>query len=239
MARQPTNTDNARALAVLTSDTATFEMSYLPQEADTETIQACKMILVSASYDIQKETMSYWILLSIIRTILLLITVGFTSLYAKTMAFETSGNEWWLSPYVLVPERRFCILLLLSLIFILNPVMILMQFSSLAGSLYMRMIADTVVGAGIFMMLIAFLCLMQGIRYHTTTAIIDRRKQQRDLKVAQQAYLHVVQSSGDEHAPAYNGALDMLPRNGLALKHDVNSAFFARFIQPKVRIDEE
>ena len=99
-------------------------------------------------------------------------------------------------------------------------------------------IAD-VVGAGIFMMLIAFLCLMQGIRYHTTTAIIDRRKQQRDLKVAQQAYLHVVQSSGDEHAPAYNGALDMLPRNGLALKHDVNSAFFARFIQPKVRIDKE
>jgi len=37
-------------------------------------------------------------------------------------------------------------------------------------------------------------------------------------------------------ALAYTRSLEMLPQNGLALKHDPNSPFFERFVGPKISL---
>jgi len=165
---------------VLKSDTASFKISYIPQDRDAETTQAAKSILVSASYDIQKENRSYAVVLSTIRTSLFICAVLFTIFFVNMIPGDSSSNDWWLSPYVLVPERRYALLLLISLICLLNPVVVVMQYDTDAGgSVYWHACADFVVGIGIYFMLAAMLCLMQGLRYHTKAAVKLRSKQVR------------------------------------------------------------
>lgn len=66
------------------------------------------------------------------------------------------------------------------------------------------------------------------MRFHTGSAVLTRTKQQKDLRIAREAFEHVKMTAG--------GAFEsntQLPSNKLVLKHDPRSAFFSDFIAPK------
>ena len=52
---------------------------------------------------------------------------------------------------------------------------------SAAGSKRIRALADVVVGVGVHAMLFSWLCLVEGMRYHTAEAVTQRGKKQREI----------------------------------------------------------
>ncbi|GMH77648.1 hypothetical protein TL16_g07482 [Triparma laevis f. inornata] len=237
---------------VLSGRTADITISYAPavqNVASRELLKSLMEIFSNASYDIEKETMGYARLQSVIRFLCLSATLTFIYLYVKEVwrgwrdflgqgggrwgggafSIDLAEPEWWTTPMTLIPERRFVVLLLVCLIMIENPVAVVMQLSdSAAGSPRIRALADLIVGIGIHAFLFSWLLLVDGMRFHTGSAVLTRTKQQKDLRIAREAFEHVKMTAG--------GAFEsntQLPSNKLVLKHDPRSAFYSDFIAPK------
>ena len=75
---------------------------------------------------------------------------------------------WWESPWIVFPERRYLLVLLICLMLIQNPLLAYAYFKPhLYGSAAVRTIADIMVGVGVHGILMMWLFLVQGVRYHT------------------------------------------------------------------------
>ncbi|GMH95613.1 hypothetical protein TrVE_jg13867 [Triparma verrucosa] len=236
---------------VLSGRTADITISYAPaiqNVANRDLLESLAEIFSNASYDIEKETMGYARLQSIIRFLCLSATLAFIYGYVKEVwrgwrdllgrggrwgggafSIDLAESEWWTTPMTLIPERRFVVLLLACLVLIENPVAVFMQLSdTAAGSPTIRALADMVVGIGIHTFLFSWLLLVDGMRFHTGSAVLTRTKQQKDLRIAREAFEHVKATAG-----AFESSTQ-LPSGGLVLKHDPRSAFFSDFMTPKL-----
>lgn len=73
---------------------------------------------------------------------------------------------WWESPWIIFPERRYLLLLLVSLLMLQNPLLAYAFFHpSLYCSADFRCAADSLSGVSIHGILFFWLCLVNGLRY--------------------------------------------------------------------------
>ena len=76
---------------------------------------------------------------------------------------------WWQDPWCMFPERRYLLMLLFCLIMLQNPLLAYAFFHpSLYGSAKFRFAADAVSGISVHGILFLWLCLVHGLRYHTS-----------------------------------------------------------------------
>ena len=211
------------------------------EEGDPKDVFGAVVELFSrAEYDVEKETMGYARVQAFVRVACTGVTALFTFFYVGAVCRGWSdalgweggglgpgGAEWWLTPMAVVPERRFVVALLLCLLMIQNPVALIMQVSdAAAGSKSVRALADVVVGLGVHAMLFSWLCIVEGMRYHTAEAVLLRGKRQRELEVAREAHEHVRAAreqqvgGGDEGFGDVDASyFEHLQTAGLFLKH--------------------
>lgn len=105
---------------------------------------------------------------------------------------------WWESPWIVFPERRYLLILLVCLMLIQNPLLAYAYFKpELYGSATVRTIADIMVGIGVHGFLMMWLFLVQGVRYHTAAFARRRARHQRQLLELRRAAKYM---STDERA---------------------------------------
>ncbi len=102
---------------------------------------------------------------------------------------------WWESPWIVFPERRYLFLLLIFLMMIQNPLLAFAYFKPhLYGSATVRTMSDIMVGVGVQGMLMMWLFVVQGVRYHTASFAFRRAKHQRQLLELRRAAKFVADS---------------------------------------------
>lgn len=106
-----------------------------------------------------------------------------------------SSMTWWQSPWIVFPERRYLLLLLLGLLLIQNPLLTFAFFQpTLYSSKGVHRAADSMVGLGVHACLFVWLCLMEGLRYHTAASARRRAKHQRQILELQRAAKYTVRA---------------------------------------------
>jgi len=164
---------------------------------------------------------------------------------------STDTSPWWESPWVLFPERRYLLLMMICLLLVQNPLLTYIYFKpSLYGSSRMRIIADTMIGIGIHGVLCLWLCLMQGLRYHTAEMARKRAENQKKQLQVRSAisYLSSSVQSTDSTYGSLSGKniFDFYDEHGdfdgngrtswvnLRLKHDPCGDNWPDFLLPKL-----
>jgi hypothetical protein len=104
---------------------------------------------------------------------------------------------WWESPWIVFPERRYLLVLLLCLILVQNPLLAYAYFYPvLYQSPKMHAAADCIIGVGVFGILMILHCLFHGLRYHTAEVTRRRAKQQRQVLELRRAATYLVKTDG-------------------------------------------
>ena len=89
---------------------------------------------------------------------------------------------WWESPWILFPERRYLLLLMLSLMLVQNPFLIYAYFHpQLYSNPNFHTLVDAMIGIGVNFNFMLWLCIFQGLRYHTATVNRRRARQQQQV----------------------------------------------------------
>jgi hypothetical protein len=113
--------------------------------------------------------------------------------------FSSRNKFWWESPWIVFPERRYLLVLLLCLILIQNPLLAYAYFyPALYESRRMHAAVDCMVGIGIFGTIMILHCLFHGLRYHTAQVNRRRAKQQRHVLELRRAAKYMVKPVGTE-----------------------------------------
>ena len=157
---------------------------------------------------------------------------------------------WWQCPWILFPERRYLLLLLVALLLLQNPVFTLMYFyPSLYSSIKMRVIADSLVGIGFHSILCLWMCLCEGLRYHTARSARRRAEHQKQILELRRATNFLASSgvssystigSPSNHLTSYFDEFGDMHNAGpsawinLRLEHDMCGDGWADFLLPKV-----
>ena len=112
---------------------------------------------------------------------------------------STETKFWWESPWIVFPERRYLLLLLLCLILIQNPLLAFVYFYPvLYESRRIHAAADCMIGIGVFGIILILHCLFHGLRYHTAEVNRRRAKQQRQVLELRRAARYMVKSDGTD-----------------------------------------
>jgi len=250
----------------------------LPQSSRTALNDLLMEIAQSASYEFSRPSDLRTTVLISIRICCLLLTVTFTCFWFWCMGVDgfffigdfslrnffrssyISEEEvtlkrkkkevlWWQCPWILFPERRYLLLLLLSLLLLQNPVLPYMYFHPfLYSSTKMRFIADSSVGIGFHSILGLWLCLLEGLRYHTAKSARKRAEHQKQILELRRATKFLASSgvpryssieSPSEQLTSYFDEFGDLHNAGpsawtnLRLEHDMCGDGWADFILPK------
>ena len=98
---------------------------------------------------------------------------------------------WFENPWILFPERYYILPLLLSLLLVHEPILIAINYIPALGSISktctLRAVSDASAGAGVQGILLIYLCLIQGFRYHTSDRSKQRAERQRKALQLRQA----------------------------------------------------
>ena len=98
---------------------------------------------------------------------------------------------WFENPWILFPERYYILPLLLSLLLVHEPVLIAINYIPTLGSVsktrILHAVSDASAGAGVQGILLIYLCLIQGFRYHTSDRSKQRAERQRKALQLRQA----------------------------------------------------
>lgn len=106
---------------------------------------------------------------------------------------------WWESPWIVFPERRYLLVLLLCLVLIQNPLLAFVYFHpALYESRRIHAAADCMIGIGVFGIILILHCLFHGLRYHTADVTRRRAKQQRQVLELRRAAKYMVKSDGTD-----------------------------------------
>ena len=101
-------------------------------------------------------------------------------------SLEETKLSWFENPWLVFPERRFLLLIMIFLMMFQNPLLVYMFFQPGAyGSPLMHITADSLIGIGIYGILCLWLCLLDGLGYHTSKMAIKRaesKKRQLELQ---------------------------------------------------------
>uniref|UniRef100_A0A7S3PV14 Fungal lipase-type domain-containing protein n=1 Tax=Chaetoceros debilis TaxID=122233 RepID=A0A7S3PV14_9STRA len=165
----------------------------------------------------------------------------------KTRKAETF---WWECPWIIFPERRYLLLLMISLILIQNPVLTYMYFHPiLNSSAKMHFIADSIIGIGFHSFLCLWLCLCQGLRYHTAKSARQRADRQKEVLTLRRAAMYLSSSANRESMyNSYGSTTDHVASyydefgdvhgswKSLRLKHDPCGDGWADFLLPKMAL---
>lgn len=160
---------------------------------------------------------------------------------------------WWESPWIVFPERRYLLVLLICLMLIQNPLLAYAYFKpELYGSATVRTIADIMVGIGVHGILMMWLFLVQGVRYHTAAFARRRAKHQRQLLELRRAAKYMSTSergnygSDESYVARYmedyfeqHGDVDGIRSAGdlaIRLKSDPCGDSWADFLLPKLAL---
>jgi hypothetical protein len=156
---------------------------------------------------------------------------------------------WWQSPWILFPERRYIVILLISLLFMQDPVLPLMYFfPSLGSSARLHVTADALMGIGVNCTLFVYLCLFHSFRFHTASVTRKRAEHQRKYFQLRHAAKYVIDGDSldkEENEEAINEYItDYYDRHGntdgtayprhLRLESDPFSSNWADFLFGKL-----
>jgi hypothetical protein len=103
----------------------------------------------------------------------------FCGLLGKTSREDSAKKYWWEDPWVLFPERYYIVLLLISLLLVQEPFLVAIYFLPHRRSNTMHMIADAAMGIGVQGILFVYLCLLEGLKFHTAQRSKRRAERQR------------------------------------------------------------
>jgi hypothetical protein len=108
---------------------------------------------------------------------------------------KKGSTLWWDSPWIVFPERRYLMLLLAALLFIQNPVFAVAYiWPSLYSMKNTHRLADSMVGIGVHLFLLVWLCLLESLRYHTADVARRRAKHQRQVLELRRAAKYMAQA---------------------------------------------
>jgi hypothetical protein len=157
---------------------------------------------------------------------------------------------WWECPWILFPERRYLLFLLVALLLLQNPLLAYMYFKpSLYSSTKLHIIADSLIGIGFHSMLCLWLCLCEGLRYHTANAARKRATLLKEILELRRATQFLAKEgatkyssidSPSHHLTSYFDEFGDLHGSGpsawmnLRLKHDPCGDAWADFLVPKL-----
>lgn len=121
-----------------------------------------------------------------------------------SLVSKVSNPSLFDNPWFVLPERRYLLIMMIALIAFENPIMVYMYFRpSSLENLSMHILADSLTGVAIHAILCLWLCLLQGLKYHTaemTKKRQDHLKRQLEL----QRSIRFLQTS--ENNEYYNSA---------------------------------
>eukprot|EP00557_Chaetoceros_sp_GSL56_P006505 CAMPEP_0176504310 /NCGR_PEP_ID=MMETSP0200_2-20121128/15861_1 /TAXON_ID=947934 /ORGANISM="Chaetoceros sp., Strain GSL56" /LENGTH=1635 /DNA_ID=CAMNT_0017903725 /DNA_START=200 /DNA_END=5107 /DNA_ORIENTATION=- len=157
---------------------------------------------------------------------------------------------WWECPWILFPERRYLLFLLFALLLLQNPLLACMYFKpSMYRSTKLHIIADSLIGIGFHSVLCLWLCLIEGLRYHTATAARKRAMHLKEILELRRATQFLAKEgaskynsidSPSHHLTSYFDEFGDLHGSGpsawmnLRLKHDPFGDGWADFLVPKL-----
>lgn len=120
--------------------------------------------------------------------------------------FEPSKVAWFDNPWLMFPERRYLVLMIAAVIAFQNPLLLYMYFQpSSYQSPFMHIASDSLIGVGIHAILCLWLCILHGLRYHTSD-MTNKRLSSQKRQVELQRSIQYIQSSGlyDSHTSLSN-----------------------------------
>lgn len=148
---------------------------------------------------------------------------------------------WWENPWINFPERRYLLFLLLSLLLVQNPILAFMHFNpSVYGSMKMHIVANILTGIGLHCLLCLWLCLFEGLRYHTADQARKRAEFQKEVLEIRRTseYLNPKNSSSTYYIDYFEefGDINGVYGTNLRLKHDPCGEYWADFLIPKLAL---
>jgi hypothetical protein len=157
---------------------------------------------------------------------------------------------WWECPWILFPERRYLLFLLFALLLLQNPLLAYMYFKpSIYSSTKLHIIADSLIGIGFHSILCLWLCLCEGLRYHTAKAARKRATHLKEILELRRATQYLAKDgaskyssidSPSHHLTSYFNEFGDLYGSGpsawmnLRLEHDPFGDGWADFLVPKL-----
>jgi hypothetical protein len=152
-----------------------------------------------AAYIIQYRSRTTVLLDTIMRSISFTFSIGFIIFWCRQMGIQcypgwkciycclcgakapndVAKKYWWEDPWVLFPERYYILVLLFSLLLVQEPFLVVIYIFPHTRSNTMHMIADAAIGIGVQGILLVYLCLFEGLRYHTADRSKRRAERQR------------------------------------------------------------
>ncbi|KAG7344317.1 putative lipase [Nitzschia inconspicua] len=153
----------------------------------------------SSSYTIRYRSTTTVLLDTIMRILCFIFSIGFFFFWCRQMGIqccpssrrmfsgllgwgvldEVAETYWWENPWVLIPERYYIVLLLISLLLMQEPFLVIIYFLPYARSNHMHMLADAAMGIGVQGILLVYLCLFEGLKFHTADRSKRRAERQR------------------------------------------------------------
>jgi hypothetical protein len=254
----------------LTDNTNIEQLQTLIQRLTERSIQDPSLVLEemvsNSSYRIQYRSRTTVVMDTIMRSISFTFSMGFIIFWCRQMGIQCfpdwkrsccclrrggvangiAQKYWWEDPWVLFPERYYILLLLFSLLLVQEPFLVVIFVFPHARSTTMHMIADAAIGIGVQGVLLVYLCLLEGLKYHTAERSKCRAERQRQalqlrraLKLVGGANNQVGMDSPDAIEHYYNefGDIDGSAfTSHLRLPSDPFGDGWADFLIPKVCI---
>jgi hypothetical protein len=212
----PTSTANDTA----SFDNTTGSNSYRGKGSGSETLSSGEQVVTnnlnpsrtpleimeelshSSSFRIAHQRPAYASFVAYVRMCTLVLTSFFLIFWTWSMgtrgghAAHQKSFYWWESSWVLLPERRFLLLLLLCVLLVQNPFLAFMEFyPDSYSSRQLHTLADTISGVGVQGLLFVWLCLMEGLGFHTAKMTSKRAQQQQAVMERRKAAAYLAQQS--------------------------------------------
>ena len=149
--------------------------------------------------------------------------------------------NWWENPWINFPERRYLFFLLFSLILVQNPILSLMHLKpSMYGNMKMHVVANTLTGIGLHGLLCLWLCIFEGLRYHTADQARKQAEFQKEVLEIRRTseFLNPKNSSSTYHIDYFEefGDINGVYGTNLRFKHDPCGEYWADFLIPKLAL---
>ena len=160
-------------------------------------------------------------------------------------AYEKAVNPdfiWFLSPYVVIPERRYVPILLISLTLMLNPVLVFFPFFfPESDPLPPTLVSSSLYSFGVIGYLFVWLCLVEGLRYHSGEAVKKRHRQQQAMRDTDETIAHINENTSLNTPQKRKTARrlsshTLMTHTHLVLRHDMFGEFSDFFLEPKIRM---
>ena len=156
--------------------------------------------------------------------------------------FSSLDSIWWESPWVLFPERRYLLLLQICILLIQNPVLSYCLYINhkLYESATIHIVADILTGIGLHGTLCLWLCVLQGLRYHTADLTRERARQQKQTLELRRALAeinggkHVSQEMMNAYYETYGNVHSYA--GVMRLQHDPCGENWPDFLLPKITL---